>query len=660
MKTTPTKFQNGSVLMATLVITGILGLTLASYLTMIGTQNRSVVRSQTWNSSIPIAEAGVEEAIVHLNKNCLPNDITRAPVNWTADGWTAVTNGYQMTRYLGENHYVVTIVTAPPHSEYRPAILSEGYVPSAFAYNQPETLFATVGATTQPASPQLVGRKVRVTTSRQGLMTGAMIARQSIDFSGQNVETDSFDSENPAYSTAGLYDVTKRKDNGDVAVNYGILNSLSVGNANIFGSVAVGPGGSISIGPGGQVGDFTWNATHSGIQPGRSRDDMNVSFPNVQVPFTGGYSAPSGRTVTNDVITAINTTNFSTSYPTAAGKVFTNTVTTTTTGYPTSGTYMGSVNTNTSYTTSVTYPTSGTFVGSVLTNSTSVTSSNYPSSGTYLGNVLTNTTTLTSTNYPSSSYGAVTTNTVWTTTDAAPAAGTYIGDLTINRRGNGSIRNYSYAKISGYSYKKVSGYTFEKIASYGFQKITGYTVATISGYNLVQSTYSTNRVSAYYDYVFDSGQYQCSTLDGKILVLGDAIVYVTGDFALTGSEGIQINPGARMRLYMAGSSAKLAGNGVINATGNADNFWYFGLPSNTSLDFGGNGTFTGVIYAPQAAFSLNGGGSGTDDFIGASVTKTVNMHGHFRFHYDEALARKGASRGYIIDSWDEVKLNAVQ
>ncbi len=646
--------------MATLVISGILGFTLASYLTMVGTQNRSVVRSQTWNTSIPIAEAGVEEAIMHLNKNCLWSDITRAAVNWNADGWQTVSNGYQMTRYLGENHYVVTIATAAPNSEMSPAILSEGYVPAILAQNTPQTFFAAVGTanTTTTTDPQSVGRKVRVTTSRDGLMTGAMIAKNSIDFSGQNVETDSFDSENPSYSTLGQYDYLKRRANGDVAVNYGVYNTLSIGNANIFGSIAVGPGGSIAIGPGGQVGDFAWNATHNGIEPGHSRDDMNVSFPNVLVPFTGGWSAPTGRTVTNNVITSIRTTNTSSTYPSGSGIIYTNTVTTTTASYPTSGTYLGSVNTNTSYTTSSNYPSSGTYLGVIATNTTSLTGSNAPAGGTYIGTVITNSVAVTSVSYPSAPYGPVATNTTYTTTSTAPASGTYVGTVTINRRGNGSIRDYSYNQITGYNYRKITGYTWEKVTGYSFYQITGYTVARIVGYSLVTSTYTTNNTVAYYDYVFDSGLYKCSTIDGKILVLGDAIVYVTGDFSLTGNEGVQINPGARLRLYMGGSDAKISGNGVVNATGNADNFWYFGLPTNTSLEFSGNGTFTGVVYAPQANFDLGGGGTGDQDFIGASMTKTVRMHGHFHFHYDEALARKGASRGYVIESWDEVRLDA--
>ncbi len=110
-------------------------------------------------------------------------------------------------------------------------------------------------------------------------------------------------------------------------------------------------------------------------------------------------------------------------------------------------------------------------------------------------------------------------------------------------------------------------------------------------------------------------------------------------------------------MYVAAPSARLSGNGVINNGGNATNFYYFGLPSNTDVSFGGNAAFTGVIYAPQADFHLGGGGSTTYDFVGASVTKTVHMNGHFKFHYDEALRRHGPSRGYIIQTWDEIRLS---
>ncbi len=45
---------------------------------------------------------------------------------------------------------------------------------------------------------------------------------------------DSFDSQDPSYSSLGRYDPNplKPKDNGDVAVNLGVVDTLSIGIAN--------------------------------------------------------------------------------------------------------------------------------------------------------------------------------------------------------------------------------------------------------------------------------------------------------------------------------------------------------------------------------------------------------------------------------------------
>jgi hypothetical protein len=69
----------------------------------------------------------------------------------------------------------------------------------------------------------------------------------------------------------------------------------------------------------------------------------------------------------------------------------------------------------------------------------------------------------------------------------------------------------------------------------------------------------------------------------------------------------------------------------------------------------GAADLTGIIYAPDAAFSMNGGGkSSTTDFIGARVTSTVNMNGRFNFHYDESLGDLIQSGGCQITSWSEL------
>ncbi len=141
----------------------------------------------------------------------------------------------------------------------------------------------------------------------------------------------------------------------------------------------------------------------------------------------------------------------------------------------------------------------------------------------------------------------------------------------------------------------------------------------------------------------------------RVLVTGNATLKVTGNINLTGNDIIRIKTNATLKLYMAGSSAKFAGNGIVNENGNAASLYYFGLESNKTLDFAGNAAFTGVIYAPATDFALGGGGSDMYDFVGASVTKTVKMNGHFNFHYDENLRRVGMGRGYIPTKWEEVR-----
>ncbi|MBM3879926.1 MAG: hypothetical protein FJ387_09440 [Verrucomicrobia bacterium] len=430
VRTTPSPAAGGHALVLCLMVGSITGFTLLSYLAMVNNQNRSIARSQGWNYAIAVAEAGLEEALTHLYHHA--ND-------WDEDGWTLSNGAYVKRRALGGAEYWVGISNINP-----PVIYAQGYV--------------RIPDSTNSIPP----RTVRVTTMRNGMFRKGMVAKGYIDMSGNNIRTDSFDSTDPAYSTNGRYDPAKARDNGDVATNLTVTNSLNVGNADLYGHVSTGPGGTVSIGPNGAVGSKAWHdAGNQGIQPGWFTDDMNVSFPDVKPPFT---AAP------------------------------------------------------------------------------------------------------------------------------APLGGRLCGT------------NYTYVLLNG-------NYMLSSL--------------NISGHS-------------------------------KVVVTGKAKLYVTGNVSLSGQSYIYIAPNASLELYVGGSSASLAGNGVLNPNANALSFAYYGLPSNTSLSLSGNAAFTGVVYAPSAAFTLGGGGSTTYDFVGASVTGSVRLNGHFNFHYDENLGRVGPSIGFVITSWNEI------
>jgi len=446
----------GSVLITSLIITAILGITLASYLMMVSTQAISVNRSQAWNAAIAVTEAGVEEALAQINRNAPFFDPADATNGLTANYWTQNGNVFRAPRrYLGQHYYDVTITL----NSLRPYINSTGtvWMASSYSHNNttpvnPTALFATVGTSDDSHGTYQV-RRVLVNTKIDPMFAVAMAAISTIDLKGNNVTTDSFDSGDPLYNIGGLYPFghpSMVKSNGDVCTDAAIVNSINVGNANIWGKAKTGPNGTVAVGPGGYV-------------TGGIADDFDVTFPPVRLPSTTWWWLDNG--------------------------------------------------------------------------------------------------------------------------------------------------NYTY---EGVSFK--------------------------------------HRILA-------SGDYYLNSLAGGIFIQTNvtARLLLLGNTKITGnSDEIRIAPGAKLSMFVNGSSFSMAGKGVVNYPGNAYNFLYYGTPNNTSVSFNGNASFTGAVYAPGAAFSLGGGGNDFYDFVGASVSLTVVMNGHYHFHYDEALRNWGPGKGFVPTRWTEL------
>jgi hypothetical protein len=304
--------KGGFALILTILITGLVGLMLVAYLSLLTSQNQAVTRSQAWNSAMPLIEAGLEDGLTHLNAH--------GSTNLGCDGWTYSGSVYWMNRTMGDSTYYVTIsnwVANLPGNV--PVVESRAYVPMPVQVASAENwMFATVSV--PDATRNYIGRGVRVTAVREYLFTKAMVAKGQIDMKGNNVTTDSFNSSDPNFSTNGLYYAPRHEAHGDVATDSQLTNSLIIGQANIFGKINTGPNGTASIGNNGSVGDLAWHAAgNSGAQPGYSANDMNVTLPNVQLPFTGGAFTPSGGYVTN-VVTSISTNStLTTTIPYPAG-----------------------------------------------------------------------------------------------------------------------------------------------------------------------------------------------------------------------------------------------------------------------------------------------------------------------------------------------------
>lgn len=268
----------GHILMVTLFIAGVIGIVLVSALTLVKSQNQAVARSQAWNQCMPVIEAGIEEALAHLNN---PRETTLAVNGWTQNG-----NIYSFSRKTGDSFFDVNIILTNP---LRPLIVSTGYVRLAamVAQANPPLLAA---ASVNVGGDQYIARAVEVDLKMTRLFVKGMVAKQQITMNGNTISTDSYDSSDTNYCTAtGTYDPAKNKDNGDVATISGLQNALSTGNANIKGRLRTGPGGVANVGANGTVGSKAWvDGGNLGIQPGWFSDDLNISLPDVDRPSDAG------------------------------------------------------------------------------------------------------------------------------------------------------------------------------------------------------------------------------------------------------------------------------------------------------------------------------------------------------------------------------------
>jgi hypothetical protein len=292
---------------ATVVIAMItIGTMLAAYLKLVSVQNQLVVRSQTWNRAVPILESGVEEAIAHLNKNGSPDSggtVDLAKMN--TDGWYnngSVTGPWYKFGWLNGDFYFVSISSWNGSTAYMPMINSTGWVRQLPSWSMRHLKGSAGPMLAQNDGLSFVGysrRMATCSTTNNPVFNKGLIARHGIDMNGNNVTVDSYDSSNPSLSTNGRWDVSKRRDRGDVASNDTLTNIISVGNANIWGRLSTGPGGSASIGPNGKVGDAAWQlGSVNGIKPGYFTDDMNVEFPDVVLPVgSAGWLPPPSTTV---------------------------------------------------------------------------------------------------------------------------------------------------------------------------------------------------------------------------------------------------------------------------------------------------------------------------------------------------------------------------
>ena len=146
--------------------------------------------------------------------------------------------------------------------------------------------------------------------------------------------------------------------------------------------------------------------------------------------------------------------------------------------------------------------------------------------------------------------------------------------------------------------------------------------------------------------------YEVPTISQSLMIYGNVTIYVTSigsAINITGQGDIDITPNSTLTLYVAGSIS-LNGGGVINGQNRANALTIYGLPTCTSISYGGGANFIGVVDAPESDFSFNG----NEAAIGAFVVNSCTVKGAGGVHWDTSL---GSGGSFVVNNWNEMSMS---
>src|SRR5579862_6335377 len=146
MRPSAIKREQGNTLALTLVMILAIGASLASYLALLGSRYKVTMRSQCWNTAVPMLEAGMEEALTHLQ-----DDLNNPAANGWTPGTLAGKQVYSKQRTFADGSYfLVNIYNAAAAASNNPYIYSTGFVPSPLSSTHYISRTAKVMGTNEP------------------------------------------------------------------------------------------------------------------------------------------------------------------------------------------------------------------------------------------------------------------------------------------------------------------------------------------------------------------------------------------------------------------------------------------------------------------------------------------------------------------------------
>lgn len=259
--------ESGSILLSAVILAALVGMALVTYLSLVKGQLRLTHRSRVWNDCVPLCEAGIEEALAHINFS--------DTATFGVSGWAFSANAYR-----------------------KELTLNNGTVRIAISNDLPPTIFASGFLRAPLSASSDITRTIRVGTRTNQYFPYAILTRGRLVCNSSGGRVDSYDSTNPLKSTLGQYDPLKAGDQAHVVTVSREQNAIDIGTLSLYGYAGTGPGGTIGINSG-NVGSTLFNdnpANDGKIETGHATDDINIYVADPTLPsnFTGALPPGSG------------------------------------------------------------------------------------------------------------------------------------------------------------------------------------------------------------------------------------------------------------------------------------------------------------------------------------------------------------------------------
>ena len=147
-------------------------------------------------------------------------------------------------------------------------------------------------------------------------------------------------------------------------------------------------------------------------------------------------------------------------------------------------------------------------------------------------------------------------------------------------------------------------------------------------------------------------------------IVGDVMIYVTGDMKVEDMAELTLTAGSSLKLYVNGKlEVKKKSKGLINETQDPTKLMIFGLDDcrKVKIENEGAGDFYGAVYAPYAKVEMKTNGDLYGAFAGWDVKlKRKKGAGQGTFYFDRSLrtgnvaASDEGSVRFVVKDWREI------